>query len=169
MVHLLFFRPKNVFIEGRNRGQSRWSLFVCLAECISPIAIVLCRSETIVAIGRVTYTRQLGTAVTALGGSATLLDVKNAELTTGGLDDSGPVGGGVVAGGEKLLVSNLRTLAQCISPSSLVNSVGKGGISPVTASVGHAVARHFVGWACGLSCRERLAGLANVDLVLSRC
>lgn len=50
-----------------------------------------------------TYTRQLGTAVTALGSSATLLDVKNTQLTTGGLDNPGPVGGGVVAGGERLL------------------------------------------------------------------
>lgn len=73
-----------------------------MAECISPIA-VSCRSETFVAVGRMTYTRQLGTAVTALGSSATLLDVKNAELTTGSLDNSGPVGGGVVAGGVKLL------------------------------------------------------------------
>lgn len=50
-----------------------------------------------------TYTWQLGTAVTALGSSAALLDVKNTQLTTGGLDNPSPVGGGVVAGGERFL------------------------------------------------------------------
>lgn len=44
-----------------------------------------------------TYTRELGTAVTALGGSSALLDVQSSQLTTGGLDDAGEVGGGVVA------------------------------------------------------------------------
>lgn len=44
-----------------------------------------------------TYARQLDAAVTALGGSATLLDVEDAKLATGGLDDTSPVGPGVVA------------------------------------------------------------------------
>ena len=44
-----------------------------------------------------TYAGQLDTAVTALGGGSTLLDVKDTELTTGGLDDPRPVGGGVVS------------------------------------------------------------------------
>ena len=43
-----------------------------------------------------TYARELGAAVTALGDSAALLDVKNTELATGSLDDTGPVGAGVV-------------------------------------------------------------------------
>lgn len=48
-----------------------------------------------------TYARQLGAAVTALGGSAGLLDVKDTVGAAGSLDDAGPVGGGVVAGGGK--------------------------------------------------------------------
>lgn len=44
-----------------------------------------------------TYTRELGAAVTALGDSSALLDVQNSDVTTGSLDDSGPVGAGVVA------------------------------------------------------------------------
>lgn len=44
-----------------------------------------------------TYTRELGTAVTALGSSSTLLDVQSTELTARSLDDAGEVGGGVVA------------------------------------------------------------------------
>lgn len=46
---------------------------------------------------RMTYARELGAAVAALGDSAALLDVQKAELTTGSLDDSGPVGASVVA------------------------------------------------------------------------
>lgn len=77
-----------------------------------------------------TYTRQLGTAVTALGSSATLLNVKNAELTTGSLDNSGPVGGGVVADGVKLLsvicgsFSFIETFRTSIP--SLSNNLGNG-------------------------------------------
>lgn len=70
-----------------------------------------------------TYTWQLGAAVTALGGSAALLDVKNAELTTGGLDDTGPVGGGVVAGGGKEFLVSIAdplwlALRDLLSPQS---------------------------------------------------
>lgn len=54
-----------------------------------------------------TYTRELGAAVTALGGSAALLDVQNSEVTAGSLDDSGPVGASVVAA-EISLVSIRR-------------------------------------------------------------
>jgi hypothetical protein len=53
----------------------------------------------------VTYARELGAAVTALGDSASLLDVKQAELTTGSLDDSGSVGTGVVAAGKSMSVA----------------------------------------------------------------
>ena len=44
-----------------------------------------------------TYARELGAAVAALGDSAALLDVQQAQVTTRSLDDSGPVGPGVVA------------------------------------------------------------------------
>lgn len=44
-----------------------------------------------------TYTRELGTAVTALGGSTALANVQSSQLTTGSLYDTGEVGGGVVA------------------------------------------------------------------------
>lgn len=49
---------------------------------------------------RSTYARQLVTAVTTLGDSAALLDVKQTDITTGSLDHSGSVGGGVVAAQE---------------------------------------------------------------------
>lgn len=49
---------------------------------------------------RSTYARQLVTAVTALGDSAALLDMKQTDITTGSLDHSGSVGGGVVAARE---------------------------------------------------------------------
>jgi hypothetical protein len=54
-----------------------------------------------------TYARELGAAVTALGDSAALLDVQQTDITTGGLDDPGPVGPGVVAKG-RIPVSLLR-------------------------------------------------------------
>lgn len=44
-----------------------------------------------------TYAGELGAAVTTFGDSAALLDVKKTDITTGSLDDSGSVGGGVVA------------------------------------------------------------------------
>jgi hypothetical protein len=43
-----------------------------------------------------TYTGELDAAVAALGSSAALLDVKNAEVATGGLNDPRPVRGRVV-------------------------------------------------------------------------
>ena len=43
-----------------------------------------------------TYTGELDAAVAALGSSAALLDVKNAEIATGGLNDPRPVRGRVV-------------------------------------------------------------------------
>ena len=44
-----------------------------------------------------TYARQLVATVAALGVGASLLDVEESELATGGLDRPGEVGGGVVA------------------------------------------------------------------------
>jgi hypothetical protein len=49
-----------------------------------------------------TYAGQLDTAVAALGGGSALLDVKDTELTTGGLDDPRPVRGGVVSADPEL-------------------------------------------------------------------
>lgn len=106
------------------------------------------RPHSIRGLGKKTYTRQLGTAVTALGSGSTLLDVQDTQLTTGRLDDTGPVGGGVVAGGENFL-SVLRVLLLCtthLDPSHL-NLSWRESISPVTASVGNTVARHFDGLA----------------------
>lgn len=67
-----------------------------------------------------TYARELGAAVTALGDGASLLDVQQAELTTGGLDDTGPVGSGVVAVWKKSPVSisvACNLVASCLSPN----------------------------------------------------
>lgn len=50
-----------------------------------------------------TYARELGAAVTALGDSAALLEVKDTELATGSLGDSGDVGGGVVAAAPSIV------------------------------------------------------------------
>lgn len=47
-------------------------------------------------LSKFTYARQLDAAVTALRGSAALLDVEDSELAAGGLDDTGPVGRRVV-------------------------------------------------------------------------
>jgi hypothetical protein len=44
-----------------------------------------------------TYTRELDAAVTAFRSGASLLEVKRSEVTTRSLDDSGLVGGSVVA------------------------------------------------------------------------
>lgn len=89
--------------------------------------------------------------------------MKNTQLTARSLDNSGPVGGGVVAGGERLLsvicgsLSQLHKTLKCLLFFLSFDNRGiKKGSSPVTASVGHAVARHFVGWRCELSCREGL-------------
>jgi hypothetical protein len=49
----------------------------------------------------VTYARELAAAVTAFGSSTTLLDVQGPQLAARGLDDPGPVRGGVVAARTK--------------------------------------------------------------------
>lgn len=71
--------------------------------------------------------------------------MQDTQLTTGRLDDTGPVGGGVVADEENFL-SVLRVLF-CASHRvpQAIQSVGELGeeFSPVTASVGNTVARHF--------------------------
>lgn len=99
------------------------ALSVCLGVVVvSPsVVCILIRG-----IGLKTYTRQLGTAVTALGSGSALLDVQDTQLTTGRLDDTGPVGGGVVAGGKNVW-SVLRVL--CFHPSHhlATQSVGTRG------------------------------------------
>ena len=54
--------------------------------------------------------RELGAAVTALGDGASLLDVKQTDITTGSLDDSGSVGGGVVAVASAVLNAHVDHL-----------------------------------------------------------
>lgn len=44
-----------------------------------------------------TYTRELRAAVATFGDSSALLDVQKSKVATGSLDDSSPVGPGVVA------------------------------------------------------------------------
>lgn len=112
-----------------------------------------------------TYTGQLGAAVTALGGGSALLDVQDTQLTTGRLDDASPVGGGVVAGQVELFVSTGGSFL--FLPVALPTQSGnrtRGQFSPVTASVGNTVARHFDGltWNCRV---ERLTG-RNVGRLL---
>lgn len=79
-----------------------------------------------------TYANELGAAVTALGDSAALLDVKQTELTTGSLDDSGSVGAGVVAMRRRLSVpasNSKRTefLARRLILSSFGNKLTRCG------------------------------------------
>lgn len=52
---------------------------------------------------RGTYAWELGAAVTAFGSSATLLQVQQTEVATGGLDHADLVGAGVVAVGTIML------------------------------------------------------------------
>jgi hypothetical protein len=81
------------------------SVAVCLGrssqtiQCPCLVFVLLSRitSHKTLSFSRGTYARELGAAVTALGDSASLLDVKQTDITTGSLDDSGSVGGGVVA------------------------------------------------------------------------
>jgi hypothetical protein len=67
-----------VFVHPVCPPHFRFALLVCVAQC---------------AVGswNVTYTSELGAAVTALGSSSSLLDVEDTGLTTGRLDDTGPV------------------------------------------------------------------------------
>jgi hypothetical protein len=44
-----------------------------------------------------TYARELGATVAALGSGTALLDVKQTDITAGGLDNAGAVGTGVPA------------------------------------------------------------------------
>jgi hypothetical protein len=64
-----------------------------------------------------TYARELDTAVTALGSSTALLDVKDPGITTGGLDDPRPVGGGVVAAIMTWSVSSIPSRGIAAGPS----------------------------------------------------
>ena len=92
-------------------------------------------------LSRSTYARELGAAVTALGDSAALLDVKQAEVTTGGLDDPGSVGGGVVAVGEAQVSHGGRK--QWLE-YSFRDHLDRN--SPVAAAVSDSLGNHFGGW-----------------------
>jgi hypothetical protein len=70
-----------------------------------------------------TYARELDAAVTALGGSTALLDVKNPSLAAGGLDDPRPVGGGVVA----TKTVNFSLLRLCLSNGDWIGLVKTHG------------------------------------------
>ncbi len=63
-----------------------------------------------------TYANELGAAVTALGNGASLLDVEDAQVATGGLDNTGTVGDRVVP-----IAKNPRSvqfvLCMCFSPA----------------------------------------------------
>lgn len=62
-----------------------------------------------------TYARELDAAVTALGGSASLLDVEDSQLAAGGLDDTSPVGRRVVAVGDRVSRSVEGMMVACFS------------------------------------------------------
>lgn len=88
-----------------------------------------------------TYADELGAAVTALGDSASLLDVKQTDITTGSLDDSGSVGAGVVA--VQQIVSYGRGLKLCSSSSRIRAS--RGEYLPVASAVLNAHVDHLCG------------------------
>lgn len=64
-----------------------------------------------------THTRELDTAVTALGSGTLLLDVQVTEVTTGGLDDADTVGPRVVP-----IYHRMHVLA-CIFFASIVSEI----------------------------------------------
>lgn len=102
----------------------------------------------------VTYADELGTAVTALGDGTALLDVKDTELATGGLNNTGPVGRGVVAA-PKLVI--LLVCSSVDVPRSRRQEVvrsdrweekeaqSRRSYSRVAAAVRDTVGRHLVG------------------------
>lgn len=96
-----------------------------------------------------TYTRELGAAVTALGDSSALLDVQNSDVTTGGLDDTGSVGTGVVAAkdfdSQSLCSARQRADNNSSGNSHITDGYGRIN-SPVTAAVGDSVGRHCCWW-----------------------
>lgn len=96
-----------------------------------------------------TYTRELGATVTALGDGSALLDVQNSEVTTGSLDDSGPVGAGVVAAkdfdSQSLCSARQRADNNSRDNSRIIDRHDRKD-SPVTAAVGDSVGRHCCWW-----------------------
>lgn len=93
-----------------------------------------------------TYANELGAAVTALGDSAALLDVKKTDLTTGSLDDSGSVGGGVVAARRPLSVPAFKNFdAHRIPRSTIDSELDREADSPVAAAVSDSLGNHFGG------------------------
>lgn len=89
------------------------------------------RIHRIIGIKR-TYTGELGTTVTALGSSSSLLDVQSTELTTRGLDNAGEVGGGVVAKYPRSalrnsIISNSFRLVKIRKPGEIKHTGCGGG------------------------------------------
>ena len=81
-----------------------------------------------VALGIETYSRELETTVTALGGGALLLEMKVAKLTTGSLDHTGDVGLGVVSREQRIgqpdcLFPHLLSLFQELQMSCVADKV----------------------------------------------
>lgn len=108
-----------------------------------------------------TYTWELVAAVTALGGGSALLDVQDTQLTTGRLDDARPVGGGVVASGKNFLsVLRVLSLSRAWLRPLQPEIRTRREFSPVTASVGNTVSRHFG----GLTWIGRVKRLAGRDV-----
>lgn len=103
-------------------------------------------------ISRLTYARELGAAVTALGDSAALLDVKQTKVTTGSLDDSGSVGGGVVAARSPMSVP--ISVRRQVVRSTIQHRARSRGNSRVAAAVSDSLGNHF-GGVVG-SCNEDL-------------
>jgi hypothetical protein len=95
-----------------------------------------------------TYAWQLDTTVTAFRGSSSLLDVQSSQLTTGSLDDSDFVGGGVVT--MPLSASILSINCNPTASQHIRNGYRKfeGLHIRGAATVGDSVVRHFggVGW-----------------------
>ena len=87
-------------------------ILVCRVPLIHPS-----RRKKSSSLSRLTYAGELGATVTALGDSAALLDVKQTDITTGSLDDSGSVGGGVVAVRQ---ICQFRPFAKCNSSTNLM-------------------------------------------------
>lgn len=103
-----------------------------------------------------TYAEELGAAVTALGDGASLLDVEDAQVATGGLDNTGTVGDRVVAIARRQKVSTCLLFGKAVlshagdkkEDENLCRTIRKASLrehSRVAAAVGDSVVDHFDG------------------------
>lgn len=150
----MFLWACKTFLFGRESASNPvfFSLVVCRLSLVAHVHLFpLHRHLSRVAKSSkvTTYTRELGAAVTTLGGSSALLDVQNSEVTTGSLDDSSPVGAGVVAAkdfdGQSLGSARQRADNNSRHHSQITDGHGRKN-SPVTAAVGDSVGRHCCWW-----------------------